>query len=268
MSDRGQLELFPASAVPATRRTRKSVKAAVAAPKRKATAKDACICGHLRKEHCSGASESHTTPYGTFWCLYSHCLRGGYVNGEFIPCDCFAFRLHAADVPKMKRPRCGDYDLCLSCSHIRGHHCTPHLPRKEKALVPRPCENCGCLRSERYWGRDCPKCRHWSKPEWKAKLAATLKQERTRPPWLGFEFGGEVYRCQHVNESDPALPVRCNTSACASSDDGKTFCPCTKYRSPWARAGKPATRRRSTKPCSASGDLFPTAETTAEGFVG
>jgi len=229
MSTQG--ELFPTAAIPGPT-------APAPKTKTKLTARSVCLCGHERRAHHIGAPKQHD---GGWYCLQEHCAYTTYRDGVFTECQCPGFQLTATAPLKRKRPSAGDYDPCATCHHIRGHHCTPHPLREKKAPAPMPCEDCSLLRSERYWGRNCPRCGYWSKQEWKARRAAEWKAAGTRPKWLGFEFEGRIGHCKHVDESNPTGDVRCDSSACAWSDDGVTFCSCQKYKSPWAKAAKPAT---------------------------
>ena len=245
-----QGELFPTPAAPAPAKTKPA--------KTKMTGKSVCICGHFRADHHIGSPQQHD---GGWYCLLEHCAFTRFQNGILTVCQCPGFQLTAGALLKRKMPSADTWDRCLSCTHIRGNHCTAHRPRKSKPAKPRPCENCEFLRPERYWGKDCPKCQHWSKQEWKAKLAAQLKAERTEPVWFGFSFEGQPYCCQHVDPANPGGDVRCDSSACAWSSDGENFCSCQEYKSPWVRPKAPPKPRQKKAISPAQIGLFPTPET-------
>jgi hypothetical protein len=134
---------------------------------------------------------------------------------------------------------------CKTCGHWRSHHCTARKqPREPRPVEPRACERCGYARTEEYWGRNCPKCRHWSKREWKAKLAAELKKEKAARRWFGFaDEKGEVARCQHT--PNDGADYRCSSTSCAEGDESTgQFCPCAKFINPLAKPRQSKSRRK------------------------
>jgi hypothetical protein len=88
--------------------------------------KQVCICGHQYDQHCTEPPLQHWPAsegsYGFFFCISEHC--------EAVPCDCWAFRATADEIPTMKRRKADDFTPCAApgCGHRRALHC--HASRK------------------------------------------------------------------------------------------------------------------------------------------
>jgi hypothetical protein len=98
--------------------------------------KQVCICGHQYDQHCSEPPLQHWPAsegsYGFFFCISTHCEGFNQRDESSVPCDCWAFRATADEIPTMKRRKADDFTPCASCAHLKNRHCKP----SRKAPLP------------------------------------------------------------------------------------------------------------------------------------
>ena len=84
----------------------------------------------------------------------------------------------------------------------------------------------------------CASCGHWKSHHCRVRKPSKAKKPKSRD-WLGFEDeNGAPHVCKHTPADNPAATYACNSSSCAESADGKTFCPCENFISPLAKPKK------------------------------
>jgi len=93
-------------------------------------------------------------------------------------------------------------------------------------------------------------------------------------PWKGFECDGCVYQCRHflkhqaleleAASTGKTAPLHyyCDSTACATLQDGETFCACSNFVSSVAKLKARSKPRRKKAIPVAQMQLFPPPETT------
>jgi hypothetical protein len=183
-------------------------------PRSKVGPNTLCLCGHKRSDH-------HVTPEPhvadgehNYYCITSHCSVFTFKDGKHKPCTCPHFRANETDAMKFTRPRVGDYDRCAN-----------------------------------------PACGHWKIDHCiKSKPGKVL---RLKPGELAYRIvskpdGTGSYPCKHFSFDDPAC--QCSSTSCAHTENGESFCTCSKFENPLlVRKTKPTgEKKRNRKAVAAS----------------
>lgn len=98
--------------------------------------KNRCVCGHLRRDHCTGDAIQHwpadAGDCGFYFCITTHCTCRVMEAGVSLPCPCTFFRTTPDARVKLKRPSPTEFTPCARCGHEKGLHCQGSPRRKLK----------------------------------------------------------------------------------------------------------------------------------------
>jgi hypothetical protein len=194
--------------------------------KAKITATSMCICGHQHSEH-HVRPESHVTPDGcSFYCITNHCSVFAFRDGRHEPCGCPYFRTSENEVPKLTKPRVGDFDLCAACAHWKKSHCVKHKAGLASRLKPgelayrimqKPngvfygcrhfrlndancqCDSTACSHTSD--GVNFCECERFVSPYLKKKGPTTPRKPRKKK--TAFRTGGELFPPETATEVNP-----------------------------------------------------------------
>lgn len=179
---------------------------------------------------------------------------------------------------------------CVDCSHARkDHHITPephmHDGEHNYYCITAHC-SAFCLKDGRHKLCSChhfraletdapkltrprvgdydrcanPACGHWKISHCtKAKPGKAL---RLKPGELAYRIlqkpNGTSYGCKHFSPDDP--DCQCDSTSCSHTDDGKEFCGCEKFVSPFARLRSKATKLPTARKSRKRKAIFMTGE--------
>lgn len=137
---------------------------------------------------------------------------------------------------------------CSDCGHPKGYHCESMMPHFDAEDHVFSCitQHCQCGRC-RCWAFTNPytgAVTAWKRPVEETTPCAKCfhpKNHHCRKGQISIVVDGVPYGCRHflawlaLHVSTAKIEPCCDSTACAEVDKQKTFCPCSKFISPYAR---------------------------------